>query len=337
MKKAEERNIGYQFTPIPTNLMACLDNNCRNMLWTLIQLSSYYADNEGWFFRTNEDLKAQSDLGEKVARACLSTLYSIGILEVKSVGKGNGKIPNYYRLVCDRFADWEQISLEDCIKNPRYKIETENYKAKDWTPSYLYEMRKEEVEVTERVLSSALSADNIDNIEIRNNNPLYEGTNQRKPNQFEKYKQREDYLMDKLYHVTTWTDFKTFRKQINELISTAISKSIAENTRKRFTPIAEGKIKFLKGKISKEPYNSYYDDFYREYDCGWLGKDYKHQINQPQQQSEEENENIVATREILKQYGIDVPNEKEREIADKENITRVPDPSEKKEWDDLPF
>ncbi|MBD5172080.1 MAG: hypothetical protein HDT02_02515 [Bacteroidales bacterium] len=337
MEKIEEENIGYQFTPTPTNLMACLDNNCRNMLWTLIQLSSYYADNEGWFFRTNEDLKAQSGLGEKVVRACLSTLYSIGILEVKSVGKGNGKIPNYYRLGCDRFADWEQISLEDCIKNPRYKIETENYKAKDWTPSYLYEMRKEEVEVTERVLSSALSADNIDNIEIRNNNPLYEGTNQRKPNQFEKYKQREDYLMDKLYHATTWTDFKTFRQQINELISTASSKSIAENTRKRFTPIAEGKIKFLKGKISKEPYNSYYDDFYREYDCGWLGKDYKHQINQPQQQSEEENENIVATREILKQYGIDVTNEKEREIADKENITRVPDPSEKKEWDDLPF
>ena len=96
-------------------------------------------------------------------------------------------------------------------------------------------------------------------------------------------------------------------------------------------------IKFLKGKISKEPYNSYYDDFYREFDCGWLGKYDKPQINQPQLQSEEDDENIVATREILKQYGIDVPNEKEREIADKENITRVPDPSEKKEWDDLPF
>ena len=337
MEKIEEKNIGYQFTPIPTNLMACLDNNCRNMLWTLIQLSSYYTDNKGWFFRTNEDLKAQSGLGEKVVRACLSTLYSIGIVEVKSVGKGNGKIPNYYRLVYDRFADWEKISLEDCIKNPRYTIETENYKAKDWTPSYLSEMRKEEFEVTERVLPSAQSADNIDNIEIRNNNPLYEGTNQREPNQFEKYKQREDYLMDKLYHVTTWTDFKTFRKQINELISTAISKSIAENTRKRFTPIAEGKIKFLKGKISKEPYNSYYDDFYREYDCGWFGKDDKPHINQPQLQSKENDENIVATREILKQYGIDASNEKEREIADKENITRVPEPTEKKEWNDLPF
>ncbi len=337
MEKIEEKNIGYQFTPTPTNLMACLDNNCRNMLWTLIQLSSYYADNEGWFFRTNEDLKAQCGLGEKVVRACLSTLHNIGIVEVKSVGKGNGKIPNYYRLVYDKFNDWEKISLEDCIKNPRYKIETENYKAKGWTASYLSEMRKEEVEVTERVLSSAQSADNIDNIEIRNNNPLYEGTNDRKPNHFEEYKQREDYLMDKLYHVTTWTDFKTFRQQINELISTASSKSIAENTRKRFAPIAEGKIKFLKGKISKVPYNSYYDDFYREYDCGWLGKDDKPQINQPQQLSEEEDENIVATREILKQYGIDVPNEKEREIADKNNITRVPEPSEKKEWDDLPF
>ena len=74
--------------------------------------------------------------------------------------------------------------------------------------------------------------------------------------------------MDKLYHVTIWTDFKTFKQQINELISTASSKSIAENMRKKFTPIAEGKIKFLKGKISNEPYNSYYDDFYKEYDCG---------------------------------------------------------------------
>lgn len=50
MEKIEERNIGYQFTPTPTNLMACLDNNCRNMLWTLIQLSSYYAIMKAVFF-----------------------------------------------------------------------------------------------------------------------------------------------------------------------------------------------------------------------------------------------------------------------------------------------
>lgn len=337
--ESKEKEIGYQFNAVPLNLIACCDLNCRSMLWTLVQLSSYYAADDGWFFRTNEDLRTQSLLSENLVRATLSTLYNIGVIDVKTVGKGKSKTPNKFKLRVERFADWEKYSLEDCIKHPDLRIETDNYKDKGWQPSYIKLFNGENINDTVEILTSqptpSQSEDNIDNKE----NNLSEGSKQVevRSTQFEEYKKREDELMDKLYHTKTWTDFKTFRQQINELISTASSKSIAENTRKRFTPIAEGKIKFLKGKISKEPYYSYYDDFYQEYDCGWLGKDYKHQINQPQQQSEEEDENIVATREILKQYGIDAPNEKEREIADKENITRVPDPSEKKEWDDLPF
>lgn len=87
MEKVEKK-FDYQFTAMPTNLMACMDLNCRSMLFTLIQLSSYYAKEDGWFFRTNEDLRIESQLSENLVRATLSTLYSIGIVDVKTVGKG---------------------------------------------------------------------------------------------------------------------------------------------------------------------------------------------------------------------------------------------------------
>ena len=341
MDKTEERNLGYQFTPIPLNLMACCDLNCRSMLWTLIQLSSYYATENGWFFRTNEDLRIQSQLSENLVRATISAIYRIGIIEVMTVGKGKSKTPNKFKLNTERFNDWEKYSLEDCIKHPDLRIETDNYKAKGWQPSYMKLDVEAGNDTTDIPISSPIvpqSEDNIKNEENRNN-ILSEHHTQIEVNysSFEEYKILEDMLMDKLYRVTTWTDFKALKKQIHELISTASSEKIAENTKKRYNCIEEGKIKFLKKKISKEPYNSFYDDFYREYNCGWLGKDNRTPNPQPQQETEEEDESMITTREILSSYGLDVLYEKEQEQRHKDNITRVPEPSEKKEWDDLPF
>lgn len=309
MESKENVTVGYQFNAVPLNLMACCDLNCRSLLWTLVQLSSYYADKDGWFFRTNEDLRVQSLLSENLVRATLSTLYNVGVIDVQTVGKGKSKTPNRFKLRVERFADWEKCSLEDCIKHPVLRIETDNYKAKEWQPSYLgkldIETVKDSVDIPISQPIPSQSEDNINNIE----NKLSEGSKQIevKSNKFEDYKKREDELMDKLYHLTTWTDFKTFRKQIDELISTAYSERIAEKTKKRFTSIADGKIKFLKGKISKEPYNSFYDDFYREYDCGWFGKESenkKHIIVQPQKQEEDEN---VDLRAMFEQNGWDLP------------------------------
>ena len=309
MESKDNVTVGYQFNAVPLNLMACCDLNCRSMLWTLVQLSSYYADKDGCFFRTNEDLRVQSLLSENLVRATLSTLYNVGVIDVQTVGKGKSKTPNRFKLRVERFADWEKCSLEDCIKHPVLRIETDNYKAKEWQPSYLgkldIETVKDSVDIPISQPIPSQSEDNINNIE----NKLSEGSKQIevKSNKFEDYKKREDELMDKLYHVTTWTDFKTFRKQIDELISTAYSERIAEKTKKRFTSIADGKIKFLKGKISKDPYNSFYDDFYREYDCGWFGKESenkKHIIVQPQKQEEDEN---VDLRAMFEQNGWDLP------------------------------
>lgn len=192
-------------------------------------------------------------------------------------------------------------------EKPQYKVETEDYKAKGWTASYLTNDSSFEVQ------QSVQSADNIDNKENADNkeNNLYEGSKhvEVKSNQFDEYKKREDYLMDKLYHVSTWTDFKTFRKQINELISTAASDKIAEKAKKRCKSIEEGKVKFLKSKISKEPYNSFYDDFYKEYGCVWLGKDSKQNVVQPQSKKEEKEDPYADLRATFEAYGLELPDE----------------------------
>ncbi len=270
--------VGYQFNAVPMNLMACCDLNCRSMLWTLVQLSSYYADKDGWFFRTNEDLRVQSRLSENLVRATLSTFYRVGIVEVQTVGKGKSKTPNKFRLNVERFKDWEQYSLEDCIKHPDLRIETDGYKTTGWQASYLTQQDNEPISDTVTVpISSPKPQQCEDNIENTDNkeNKLSEGYKQveAKSNEFDRYKQRENYLMDRLYNVTTWTDFKLIRKQINEL-----------------------------------PYNSFYDEFYREYDCGWLGKDNKQNITQPQHTKEEVEDPNADLREIFRINGWGEPD-----------------------------
>lgn len=309
----QEEKIGYQLTAVPTNLYQCCDINVRSMLFTLIQLSSYYANRDGWFFRSNDDLRAQTKLSENLVRATLSTLFKIGVVDIKSVGKGKSKTPNQFKLNFEKFLEWESCDIEDCYKHPDFEIETDNYKDKGWQPSYLKSLDigtvTDSVEVPTSQPIPSQSEDNIDNKENKEN-ILSEVSKQVKvkSTQFEEYKKREDVLMDKLYNVKNWTDFKLIRKQINELISTATSDKVAEKTKKRYKGIEEGKIKFLKKQISKEPYNSFYDDFYRECDCGWLGKEAvekKQIIVQPQEQEEDDNADLRA---MFEQNGWDLPD-----------------------------
>ena len=323
MDKQEER-IGYQFTAVPTNLYQCCDINVRSMLFTLIQLSSYYANRDGWFFRSNDDLRAQAKLSENLVRATLSSLYKLGVVDIKSVGKGKSKTPNQFKLNFNKFLEWEDYNIDDCYKHPDFEIETDNYKATGWQPSYLKSLDIGTVTDTVEIPTSqqipSQSEDNIDNLDNKEN-ILSESSKQVevKSNLFEEYKKREDVLMDKLYNVMNWTDFKLIRKQINELISTASSDKIAEKTKKRYKSIKEGKIKLFKSKICKEPYNSFYDDFYRECDCGWLGKEAEEEkqiIVQPQRQEEDENADLRATFE---QYGWEVPDNLKPKLSHQEN------------------
>lgn len=154
--------LDYQFTAVPTQLMILLDVNCRSMLFTLCQLSSYYSDENGRFFRTNSDLAEESRLSQKLVIAATDTLYRYGIIDVWSVGKSNGKHSNYFKLNTNRFEDFEKLSMDD-LKNPEYQIEMVNYREKGYTPSYLM---KDEVDV---IISPPIATAQVDELSITGN------------------------------------------------------------------------------------------------------------------------------------------------------------------------
>ena len=142
-RKDFERKIEFQFTAVPSKLMTALDVNSSRMLFVLCQLADQFADEQGVFFRTNADLAEQSGLSEKLIRATLDTLYSKGIVQIWSVGKGKGKHSNKFRLNLDKFREYEGYSFDE-LKNPELKISTvEGYNKKGYSPSYLKEIPKQ--------------------------------------------------------------------------------------------------------------------------------------------------------------------------------------------------
>lgn len=296
-----KNEIEYQFTPIPTNLFLCLDNNCRSMLFTLIQLSTYYADKKsGYFFRTNADLQAETNLSENVIRATLSSLFDNGLIEVQSVGKSKGTIPNNFRVNFKRFLEWEQFSLEDCMKNPIYKIETAEYRVKGFVPSYLKKKDKaskqDNIDVIDEFVEEhpkplmkqstmgiakaiaqehSQSEHNINKVDNEKNNSKSVNNTSDISNtknlseQFREYKQQEDYVMDKMYNAKCWSDFAIFRNDMKKLMIQYPNEKWNERTQKRFNSIEEGKLKFFAKKYSNEVYNPSAEEVYKRTKCGW--------------------------------------------------------------------
>lgn len=167
----------YQFVKIPLNLFNCLDNNCRSVLYSLIQLSSYYAKDDGWFYRSNDDLGAQCNLSKNVLSGALDALYIHGIIDVHPAEKGRGvkQTGRKYKVLFDSFRMFEDISIEDTIKNPEYKICTCDYK-KSTVPSFQRKLESQQtfeqgsqptLSLSSRQTSSPTSLqsdNNIDNV-----------------------------------------------------------------------------------------------------------------------------------------------------------------------------
>ena len=182
-----ESKIKYRFTPIPTNLYLCLDINCRSVLVSLIQLSQLYATDNGWFFRTNTDLEAETLLSKNVLSGALDALYQEGIIDIipQEKGKGVKQHARKYKVNFDRFRDYEKLSLEDCMKNPDYAITTCDYK--HGAPSFQQSLKPTSLQTSlPTSLPTSLQSDNnIENIDIEENienkynNNIY---NKREPN-----------------------------------------------------------------------------------------------------------------------------------------------------------
>lgn len=131
--------VGYQFTPMPKQLTHILDVNLRSMLFVLIDASNYFADEDGWFFRTNELLKLDSALSKNLVIATIDTLFQRSLVEVSCSGTGKGRKPNNYRLNLDSFKFFEQLDMNTDLYRPENKIETVKYNGSGYHATYLDE------------------------------------------------------------------------------------------------------------------------------------------------------------------------------------------------------
>lgn len=287
MKKNEHK---YQFTAMPVNLTACLDNNCRSMLFTLLQLSSYFENRcksenkvwDGWFFRSSADLQAQSRLSENLVRATISTLCRLGVIDVRVDGKSKNQSPNRFKVNETAMLQWEKYSIEDCIKNPDYAIMTDQYRTTGWKPSYLDKSAKATPQSQQ---SLPEIEDNIDNAANEENtvNILSAGAHERistKPREFHssamaEYKQKEDALMSRFCEVTSWQDWMMLFDDLESLLTTAPSEEVKDNTLHRCDAIGKPKLKYFEKKYAAEPDNPIGRKFFK-----WLDECRKPQSGQ---------------------------------------------------------
>lgn len=172
----------YHFIQVPTNLYLCMDRNCRELLITLIQLSTMYADKDGWFFRSNADIEAESNLKHGTTlNGALDALLSQGIIDFipQQQGKGVKQTSRKYKVNFNSFKKYETIPIEDCIKNPDCKINTSNYsrgfvwQGKEFAgkkASLALTSEKTSLEPQQKSATNKDNAENKDVIEINNYN-----------------------------------------------------------------------------------------------------------------------------------------------------------------------
>lgn len=179
------------------------------------------------------------------------------------------------------------------------KIETAEYKVKGFTPSYLNNkseipeqktndvideiveehkplMKQTAMEIAKTIAQERKKSEhNIDNVNNENNNSMSEkiisgNSNSKKMSeQFTEYKKEEDFLMDKLYNAKSWIDFVLYRSKMNKLIENNQISKWNEKTKKRYSSIEEGKLKYFAKKLSNEPYNPAAEEVYKRTKCGW--------------------------------------------------------------------
>lgn len=210
--------VEYQFTQVPTKLMILLDVNCRSMLFTLCQLASHYTKDGGRFFRTNADLSLESRLSQKLVIATLDTLYTHGIVEIWSVGKGKGKHANYFKLNLERIKEFERLKMDE-LKNPELQLPMVDYRAKGYSPSYL---KKNTQNVSQeipndfpRISQITNNINNIENIDNEDNINNIEDEYNKRINELLKGGMKVENILINLAK-EDWECFKFFKGKLKQ-------------------------------------------------------------------------------------------------------------------------
>jgi len=115
----EENLIGYQFAPVPTNLIFMLDPSCFKLMSLLIQEESYQkAKNnvkDKCFPEAIKRLSLRIPMCEKDVKLTIKSLEEANLIEVFEQGQYHK--PNLFRINWDRIKEIDQISITDITNN----------------------------------------------------------------------------------------------------------------------------------------------------------------------------------------------------------------------------
>ena len=127
----KKEKINYKFIAVPQKLYKVLDNNCKIVMTALIELDSVFADNDGWFFRSNSDLIEETKLSKNLLNAVLVTLNRNNLLEVHKPNRNVNT--NSYRINFDEITRYDSIPFEELKK---IEIKTLNYKDSEFKVTF---------------------------------------------------------------------------------------------------------------------------------------------------------------------------------------------------------
>lgn len=127
--------IEKNYIQVPRNLFYLLDGNASRVLICLIQSSTFFAEENGFFYLTKENMCGLLGISVNVLTASLDTLYINKLISITTVGAGKGKYVNHYRVNFEEFEKFDELNFED-LKNPLNKIVTVKYK-NNYQPQYI--------------------------------------------------------------------------------------------------------------------------------------------------------------------------------------------------------
>ena len=125
------KKLNYSFIAVPTNLFYCLDTNLRNCLIVLLHLSSIFADADGYFSISNQDLQEYFRLGKNLTSVCIETLYRNGLISTRIELTKSKKNLIKYRVNTEKFEEYKKLNFKSIVDNDSYYINTLDYGKKD--------------------------------------------------------------------------------------------------------------------------------------------------------------------------------------------------------------
>ncbi|MCK9311685.1 MAG: hypothetical protein M0P26_05350 [Bacteroidales bacterium] len=111
----EENPIGYQFTPVPTNLIFMLDPSCFKLMSLLIQEESYQKAKNNvknkCFPEAIKRLSLRIPMCEKDVKLTIQSLEEASLIEV--IEQGQYHKPNLFKINWDKIKEVDQICVTD--------------------------------------------------------------------------------------------------------------------------------------------------------------------------------------------------------------------------------